>query len=196
MEAMDSAAVGGNGDDDDEPMAVLEKAADPMEALDGETEAAQLPVRADEFEQEAEREVEASKGLDGAAAEEGKMKLVHQVRHQASHSSFCLAMADRQVAVPPNYPYVPINQHKRKDPPARTYKFELDPFQFVATSCIERNESVLVSAHTSAGKTVVAEFAIATCLAEGRRVVYTIRSRRSRTRSTENSLRLSPMSAS
>lgn len=75
--------------------------------------------------------------------------------------------------MPPNYPYVPINQHKRKDPPARTYKFELDPFQFVATSCIERNESVLVSAHTSAGKTVVAEFAIATCLAEGRRVVYT-----------------------
>jgi ATP-dependent RNA helicase DOB1 len=32
---------------------------------------------------------------------------------------------------------------------------------------------VLVSAHTSAGKTVVAEFAIATCLKEGRRVVYT-----------------------
>ena len=32
---------------------------------------------------------------------------------------------------------------------------------------------MLVSAHTSAGKTVVAEFAIATCLKEGRRVVYT-----------------------
>lgn len=43
----------------------------------------------------------------------------------------------------------------------------------MSTSCIERNESVLVSAHTSAGKTVVAEFAIATCLKEGRRVVYT-----------------------
>jgi superfamily II helicase len=53
------------------------------------------------------------------------------------------------------------------------YKFELDPFQFVATSCIERNESVLVAAHTSAGKTVVAEYAIATCLKEGKRVVYT-----------------------
>lgn len=68
---------------------------------------------------------------------------------------------------------MPISQHKRNDPPARTYPFELDPFQFVATSCIERNESVLVSAHTSAGKTVVAEFAIATCLKEGKRVVYT-----------------------
>lgn len=32
---------------------------------------------------------------------------------------------------------------------------------------------MLVSAHTSAGKTVVAEFAIATCLKEGRRIVYT-----------------------
>lgn len=41
-----------------------------------------LPTRADEFEQEAEREVEAAKGLDGQAVEEGKVKLVHQVRHQ------------------------------------------------------------------------------------------------------------------
>ncbi|WVQ83968.1 hypothetical protein IAT38_006113 [Cryptococcus sp. DSM 104549] len=132
---------------------------DPMQALAEEAEAA-MPVRADEFEQEAEREVDAAKGLGGdGATEEGKVKLVHQVRHQ--------------VAVPPNFPYIPISQHKRLDPPARTYKFELDPFQHVATSCIERNESVLVSAHTSAGKTVVAEFAIATCLKEGRRVVYT-----------------------
>ena len=129
-----------NGDEDDRP--------------GGEVQ----PVRADEFEQEAEREVEASKGLDGGV-DEGKMKLVHQVRHQ--------------VALPPTYPYIPIAQHKRLDPPARTYKFQLDPFQEVATSCIERNESVLVSAHTSAGKTVVAEYAIATCLKEGRRVVYT-----------------------
>jgi ATP-dependent RNA helicase DOB1 len=87
------------------------------------------------------------------------MKLVHSVRHQ--------------VALPPNYPYVPIAEHKRQDPPARTYPFELDPFQRVATSCIERSESVLVSAHTSAGKTVVAEFAIATCLRDGKRIVYT-----------------------
>ena len=77
------------------------------------------------------------------------------------------------MALPLAYSYRPIAQHNRLAPPARTYKFELDPFQQVATSCIERNESVLVSAHTSAGKTVVAEFAIATCLNEGRRVVYT-----------------------
>jgi ATP-dependent RNA helicase DOB1 len=41
--------------------------------------------------------------------------------------------------------------------PARTYKFELDPFQKKSVACLEAGHSVLVSAHTSAGKTVVAE---------------------------------------
>ena len=61
---------------------------DPMEDLENQaedTEAPAAPVRADEFEQEAERVVEAAKGLDGAAAEEGQVKLVHQVRHQVRH---------------------------------------------------------------------------------------------------------------
>ena len=57
--------------------------------------------------------------------------------------------------------------------PAKTYKFELDPFQKAAVACIERDESVLVSAHTSAGKTVCAEYAIATSLRETQRVLYT-----------------------
>jgi ATP-dependent RNA helicase DOB1 len=42
--------------------------------------------------------------------------------------------------------------------PARQYKFILDPFQKLSVSCIERGESVLVSAHTSAGKTAIAEY--------------------------------------
>ena len=37
----------------------------------------------------------------------------------------------------------------------------MDAFQATATAVLERNESVLVAAHTSAGKTVVAEYAIA-----------------------------------
>lgn len=45
-------------------------------------------------------------------------------------------------------------------PPARASAV-LDPFQQKSIECLERNESVLVSAHTSAGKTVVAEYAIA-----------------------------------
>jgi ATP-dependent RNA helicase DOB1 len=81
--AIASSSSSKNGMD---PMEALEGGDDPMERLTGAEagdEAAIVPTRADEFEQEAEREVEASKGLDGQA-EEGKMKLVHQVRHQVS----------------------------------------------------------------------------------------------------------------
>lgn len=87
----------------DDPMAALDEAQkDPMEMLDenlkGETSEdgpveeskdghipGQAPVRADEYELKAEREVDASKGLGGGdAADEGKLKLVHEVRHQVS----------------------------------------------------------------------------------------------------------------
>ncbi|XVE71946.1 hypothetical protein DITRI_Ditri10aG0191600 [Diplodiscus trichospermus] len=56
---------------------------------------------------------------------------------------------------------------------AKTYEFELDPFQQVSVACLERNESVLVSAHTSAGKTAVAEYAIAMAFRDKQRVIYT-----------------------
>lgn len=55
----------------------------------------------------------------------------------------------------------------------KTYQFELDPFQQVSVACLERNESVLVSAHTSAGKTAVAEYAIAMAFRDKQRVIYT-----------------------
>jgi ATP-dependent RNA helicase DOB1 len=58
-------------------------------------------------------------------------------------------------------------------PPAKVYPFTLDPFQQTAINYVEKNESVLVAAHTSAGKTVVAEYAIAKSLRDGQRVVYT-----------------------
>ncbi len=116
------------------------------------------PVVTDTFETEQSREVVASAGLQ-ASQEEEKVILSHQVRHQ--------------VALPPDYDYVPISQHKPPAEPARTWKFQLDPFQQVSIASIERNESVLVSAHTSAGKTVVAEYAIAQCLKNNQRVIYT-----------------------
>ncbi|KAG8376337.1 hypothetical protein BUALT_Bualt09G0052700 [Buddleja alternifolia] len=56
---------------------------------------------------------------------------------------------------------------------AKAYQFKLDPFQEVSVACLERNESVLVSAHTSAGKTAVAEYAIAMAFREKQRVIYT-----------------------
>ena len=57
--------------------------------------------------------------------------------------------------------------------PAREYPFKLDPFQKASIAALEMRESVLVSAHTSAGKTVVAEYAIAMALRDNQRVVYT-----------------------
>lgn len=122
--------------------------------LDDEPE----PVITDTFETEQSREVAPSAGLQ-ATKETGKVILSHQVRHQ--------------VSLPPDFHYVPISEHKPPENPARTYAFELDPFQQVAIASIERNESVLVSAHTSAGKTVVAEYAIAQCLKNNQRVIYT-----------------------
>lgn len=41
------------------------------------------------------------------------------------------------------------------------YPFELDNFQKEAVYHLEMGDSVFVAAHTSAGKTVVAEYAIA-----------------------------------
>jgi hypothetical protein len=48
-----------------------------------------------------------------------------------------------------------------------------DSFQSQSILCIENDQSVLVSAHTSAGKTVVAEYAIALSLKNKQRVIYT-----------------------
>ena len=44
---------------------------------------------------------------------------------------------------------------------AHPFPFPLDPFQLQAVYHLEKGESVFVAAHTSAGKTVVAEYAIA-----------------------------------
>jgi ATP-dependent RNA helicase DOB1 len=63
-----------------------------------------------------------------------------------------------EVAVPPDVEYTPLVLSGGK--PAKEYPFILDPFQKQAIICLENNQSVLVSAHTSAGKTVVAEYVL------------------------------------
>lgn len=75
--------------------------------------------------------------------------------------------------MPVGYDYVPLKAGQPIADPARTYPFTLDPFQATSIQCIERNESVLVAAHTSAGKTVIAEYAIAKALRNKQRVIYT-----------------------
>ncbi len=51
--------------------------------------------------------------------------------------------------------------------------FELYPFQEQAIRAVEDNRSVIVSAPTGAGKTIVAEYAIEKSIRNNRRVVYT-----------------------
>ncbi|XP_022194420.1 exosome RNA helicase MTR4 [Nilaparvata lugens] len=75
-----------------------------------------------------------------------------------------------ELAIPPDMEYVPL---RPLGTPAKEYPFILDPFQKEAILCIDNNQSVLVSAHTSAGKTVVAEYSIAMSLREKQRVIYT-----------------------
>ena len=57
--------------------------------------------------------------------------------------------------------------------PARTFPFALDSFQKEAAYRLERNECVFVAAHTSAGKTVVAEYAFALASKHCTRAIYT-----------------------
>jgi antiviral helicase SKI2 len=54
-----------------------------------------------------------------------------------------------------------LDFHERVPEMAYTYQFELDTFQKQAIAKLEEHENVFVAAHTSAGKTVVAEYAIA-----------------------------------
>lgn len=53
------------------------------------------------------------------------------------------------------------------------YDFNLDGFQRRAIEAVEAGHSVLVSAPTGAGKTLIAEYVMARCLNRGRNVIYT-----------------------
>ncbi|KAK6492875.1 exosome RNA helicase MTR4 [Huso huso] len=76
-----------------------------------------------------------------------------------------------EVALPADEEYTQLKPRVGKA--AKEYPFILDPFQREAILCIDNNQSVLVSAHTSAGKTVCAEYAIALALREKQRVIFT-----------------------
>ncbi|VEN60765.1 unnamed protein product [Callosobruchus maculatus] len=87
------------------------------------------------------------------------------------HTIDTLDSCTHEVACPPGHNYVPLQSPQGE--PAKTYPFTLDPFQKESILCIDNNQSVLVSAHTSAGKTVIAEYSIAVSLKNKQRVIYT-----------------------
>ena len=65
------------------------------------------------------------------------------------------------------------NFHELVPEMAREWPFELDTFQKEAVYHLENGDSVFVAAHTSAGKTVVAEYAIALAAKHMTKAIYT-----------------------
>ncbi|KAK7870957.1 hypothetical protein R5R35_012172 [Gryllus longicercus] len=69
---------------------------------------------------------------------------------------------------------LPVLDFQQKIPnPARRFHFDLDPFQQQAILKVEEHSNVFVAAHTSAGKTVVAEYAIALSRKHMTKTIYT-----------------------
>ena len=66
-----------------------------------------------------------------------------------------------------------FNKDVPKEKRSINYNFELDKFQKQAVYHITKNENVFIAAHTSSGKTLAAEYAIADSLKSGNNVVYT-----------------------
>lgn len=66
-----------------------------------------------------------------------------------------------------------LDFHEKVPDPAFSWPFELDTFQKKAIAHLENRDSVFVAAHTSAGKTVVAEYAIALSRRHMTRTIYT-----------------------
>jgi ATP-dependent RNA helicase DOB1 len=86
------------------------------------------------------------------------------------------ASCKHDIVYPPGYVAPPPSSTSTSEPerpPARIYPFTLDAFQAHSVQALEKGHSVLVAAHTSAGKTAVAEYAIAMALRDRQRVVYT-----------------------
>ncbi|CAM9547544.1 unnamed protein product [Discosporangium mesarthrocarpum] len=118
----------------------------------------------------------ALEGSDGGAlgqkeerADAPAIKLVHGEESSTQREDGTFV---KSYSVYPN-DWKPDPDFRPASKPAKEYPFTLDPFQKQAIQYIERDESVLVSAHTSAGKTVNAEYAIAKCLRDKQRVIYT-----------------------
>ncbi|XP_064625845.1 exosome RNA helicase MTR4-like [Lineus longissimus] len=117
--------------------------------------------------------------LEDASPQSKKIKVTVEEDLSASevlpriqvHTVDTVESCTHEVAIYPGDEYVPLALPSTT--PAKEYPFILDPFQKEALLCLENNQSVLVSAHTSAGKTVVAEYAIAMSLRDKQRVIYT-----------------------
>ncbi|XP_078573657.1 exosome RNA helicase MTR4-like [Branchiostoma floridae x Branchiostoma japonicum] len=109
-----------------------------------------------------------SEPMNTEALSQAELDLLPKIRTETVDTE---QACTHEVAYPEDCKYEPVKELSTT--PAKVYPFVLDPFQKEALRCLESNQSVLVSAHTSAGKTVVAEYAIAMSLRDKQRVIYT-----------------------
>lgn len=72
-----------------------------------------------------------------------------------------------------NAPRSLVDKYFQENTMVLEYPFRLDDFQAKAIYRLDKKESVFVAAHTSAGKTVVAEYAIMLSRAAKGKAVYT-----------------------
>lgn len=111
-----------------------------------------------------------TKTAAAAAALAGTADAEREIATGTSHDKTVRSYTAHPKNLPPGHAPAKVTPPAE---PAKTYAFPLDPFQQQAVGYIDREESVLVAAHTSAGKTAVAEYAVAQSLKQGQRVVYT-----------------------
>lgn len=57
--------------------------------------------------------------------------------------------------------------------PAIRFPYRLDNFQKEGINCIEKEENILITAHTGAGKSTFAEYAVACAVRDNKKIIYT-----------------------
>jgi antiviral helicase SKI2 len=107
---------------------------------------------------------ESTKDVDSFLPETDLVLTVHPQKKEKKQREWA-HMVDVNQEFPEFYDLVPEM--------AYSYPFELDVFQKRAVYHLEKSESVFIAAHTSAGKTVVAEYAIALAQKHMTRAIYT-----------------------
>ena len=106
----------------------------------------------------------------GEAEKKNQAAIDREIATGTSHDKSVRSYSAHPKNLPPGHiPAVVIPPSE----PSKIYNFTLDPFQKQSIDFIDKEESVLVAAHTSAGKTAVAEYAIAKSLKANQRVIYT-----------------------
>ncbi|TFJ95811.1 branched-chain amino acid ABC transporter substrate-binding protein [Platysternon megacephalum] len=159
----------------------------PLSSLLGALDSFELGGSSDEEEEERKRKTKAK----GPGGKEGETPPAPTPAVQRTDSLEELVLKEVTPgppppvqAVPPQPPKeqwaIPVDIsspvddfYKRIPDPAFRWPFEPDVFQKQAILHLEKHDSVFVAAHTSAGKTVVAEYAIALAQKHMTRTIYT-----------------------